>query len=136
MPSYPPDPFRIEVVERIRRTTRAERKEIIKAAKYNIFKVRSEDVTVDLLTDSGTSAMSDNQWAGIMRGDEAYAYARSFFSLEAAVKEIFGFVYYKLHFAVQTLLKGVRFIPRVLFPKPSPQLTLRLSVGHVGKVAS
>ena len=90
MPSYPDEPFRIKVVEPIRRTTRAEREQIIKAARYNIFKVRSSDVTVDLLTDSGTSAMSDNQWAGMMQGDEAYACARSYYSLEAAVGEIFG----------------------------------------------
>jgi tryptophanase len=91
MPTYPPEPFRIKVVEPIRRTTRTEREQIIKAARYNIFKVRSDDITVDLLTDSGTSAMSDNQWAGMMRGDEAYACARSFFSLEGAVRQIFGF---------------------------------------------
>ena len=91
MPSFPLEPFRIKVVEAIRRTTLEERKEIIKEAKYNVFRVRSEDIQVDLLTDSGTSAMSDRQWAGIMRGDEAYAYARSYFKLEAAVKDIFGF---------------------------------------------
>jgi len=94
MPSYPDEPFRIKVVEPIRRTTRAEREQIIKAARYNIFKVRSSDVTVDLLTDSGTSAMSDNQWAGMMQGDEAYACARSYYSLEAAVREIFGFSHF------------------------------------------
>lgn len=94
MPTYPPEPFRIKMVESIRRTTRPEREQIIKAAKYNIFKVHSDDVTVDLLTDSGTSAMSDNQWAGMMRGDEAYACARSFFSLEEAISQIFGFKHF------------------------------------------
>jgi len=94
MPHYPSEPFRIKVVERIRRTTRVERKQIIAKAKYNVFKIRSDDITVDLLTDSGTSAMSDKQWAGMMQGDEAYAYARSFFNLEAAVKEIFSFRYF------------------------------------------
>jgi tryptophanase len=94
MPTYPPEPFRIKVVEPIRRTTRTEREQIIKAARYNVFKVHSDDITVDLLTDSGTSAMSDNQWAGMMRGDEAYACARSFFSLEAAVRQIFGFSHF------------------------------------------
>jgi tryptophanase len=93
MPSYPAEPFRIKVVEPTRRTTRSERREIIKDAKYNIFKIRSDDITVDLLTDSGTAAMSDRQWGAMMVGDEAYACARSFFRLEAAVKEIFGFDY-------------------------------------------
>ena len=91
MDPYPAEPFRIKVVEPTRRTTRDERLEIIRAAKYNVFKVRSEDITVDLLTDSGTGAMSDRQWGAIMVGDEAYAYARSFFRLQAAVQEIFGF---------------------------------------------
>ncbi len=91
MPSYPLEPFRIKVVEAIRRTSHVEREQIIKAAKYNLFKIGSEDIAVDLLTDSGTSAMSDEQWAAMMRGDEAYAYARSLFRLEAAVQEIFGF---------------------------------------------
>jgi tryptophanase len=94
MPIYPPEPFRIKVVEPIRRTTRTEREHIIKTARYNVFKVRSDDITVDLLTDSGTSAMSDNQWAGMMRGDEAYACARSFYSLEGAVSQIFGFKHF------------------------------------------
>ncbi len=94
MPVYPPEPFRIKVVESIRQTTRSERQRIIEQARYNVFRVRSEDIAVDLLTDSGTAAMSDCQWAGMMRGDEAYAYARSYFSLEEAVTKIFGFRYF------------------------------------------
>lgn len=94
MPVYPPEPFRIKVVEAIRRTSRIERKQIIQAAKFNVFKIRSQDISVDLLTDSGTSAMSDEQWAAMMRGDEAYAYARSYFSLEEAVREIFCFKHF------------------------------------------
>ncbi len=94
MPIHPTEPFRIKVVEPIRRTSREEREQIIKAAKYNVFRIRSEDVAIDLLTDSGTAAMSDSQWSAIMRGDEAYACARSFFELEGAVSEIFGFQHF------------------------------------------
>jgi len=85
------EPFKIKSVEPIKMTTRAEREEIIKKAFYNPFLIRAEDVLIDLLTDSGTSAMSSEQWAALMRGDESYAGAQSFFRFEAVVKEIFGF---------------------------------------------
>ncbi|MCI0404587.1 MAG: tryptophanase [candidate division Zixibacteria bacterium] len=83
--------FKIKSVEPIKMTTRAQREEIIKTARYNPFLIRAEDVLIDLLTDSGTSAMSSEQWAALMRGDESYAGAQSFFRFEAVVKEIFGF---------------------------------------------
>lgn len=88
---FPSEPFKIKVVERIRTTTPSEREEILKKAGYNLFLVRAEDCHIDLLTDSGTSAMSDEQWAGLVRGDESYASSRSFFRFEKVVKELTGF---------------------------------------------
>ncbi|HEY3782537.1 MAG TPA: tryptophanase [Fimbriimonadaceae bacterium] len=87
------EPFRIKSVEPIRFTTREQRVEILKNAKYNPFLIDADDVIIDLLTDSGTSAMSAAQWGAIMVGDESYAGSRSFKRFEAKVKEIFGFDY-------------------------------------------
>ncbi len=87
------EPFKIKSVEPIRFTTPGEREEFIKRAGYNLFLVPAEEVLIDLLTDSGTSAMSAEQWAGIMRGDESYAGARSYYRFEAKVKELTGFAY-------------------------------------------
>jgi tryptophanase len=84
------EPFRIKVVEPIPHTTREERSRFLEQASYNPFRLRAEQVMIDLLTDSGTSAMSTRQWAGMMEGDESYAGARSFFRFREAVREIFG----------------------------------------------
>jgi tryptophanase len=85
------EPFRIKVVEPIKQTTRKERLQILNNAHNNLFGVPAEDVFIDLLTDSGTNAMSDRQWSAMMQGDESYAGARSFYKFERAVQEILGF---------------------------------------------
>ncbi|HVP20917.1 MAG TPA: tryptophanase [Anaerolineaceae bacterium] len=94
MPIYPPEPFRIKMVEPIRLISPAERLSAMRQAGYNLFSLRAEDVYVDLLTDSGTGAMSQHQWAAIMQGDESYAGARSYFSLKEAMAQIFGFEHF------------------------------------------
>ncbi|HPW65665.1 MAG TPA: tryptophanase [Salinivirgaceae bacterium] len=86
--------YRIKMVENIKKSTREERKQWIKEAKYNLFFLKSDQVFIDLLTDSGTGAMSDQQWSAMMLGDESYAGARSYYNMKNAIKEILGFDYF------------------------------------------
>lgn len=84
------EPFRIKSIERVKRSTKSEREQWLREAQYNVFRVKAENVYIDCLTDSGTSAMSTEQWAAIMLGDESYAGCKSFYKLEASVRDVFG----------------------------------------------
>ncbi|MFX0145734.1 MAG: tryptophanase [Candidatus Hodarchaeota archaeon] len=89
----PPEPFKIKMIEHVNMPDQKRRTEAINEAGYNTFLLKSEDVYIDLLTDSGTSAMSDAQWSAMMLGDEAYAGARSFYNLEKAIQDVLGYEY-------------------------------------------
>jgi tyrosine phenol-lyase len=133
-----PEPFKIKVVERIAATTREEREAIMKEAGYNLFGVPAEKVFIDLLTDSGTSAMSDRQWAGIMVGDEAYACCRNFYHLTETVQRIFGFKHVlPTHQgrAAEHILFATIATPESQIPSNTHFDTTRANIEHTGAKA-
>ncbi len=133
------EPFRIKAVEPIRMTTRAEREEKIQRAFYNVFLLRAEDVLIDLLTDSGTGAMSSGQWAAVMRGDESYAGSPSYYRFEESVRRCFPFEHIiPTHQgrAAERILFNVTCGPGQIVPNNTHFDTTRANIEYRGAVAS
>ena len=129
------EPFRIKMVEPIKLTSREEREQLIRDAHYNPFLLRAEDVIIDLLTDSGTSAMSSDMWGALMRGDESYAGARSWYRFRDAVTDIFGFkqvIPTHQGRAAEHILFGVMVKPDSIVPNNTHFDTTRGNIEFVG----
>lgn len=138
MAQYVLEPFRIKSVEPIKPTTRPERERVMRAAGYNVFLLHAQDVMIDLLTDSGTTAMSDNQWAGMMLGDESYAGSKNYYHLQDAVRDIFGFEHFvPTHQGrgAEQVLFNVLVQPGQIVPNNTHFDTTRANVEAVGGVA-
>jgi tyrosine phenol-lyase len=132
------EPFKIKAVEPIKFTTEEEREEILRKAGYNVFNIPAEDVIIDLLTDSGTNAMSSKQWAGIMDGDESYAGSKSFFRFERVVKRITGFKHViPVHQgrAAEKILFSIVAGPGKFIPNNTHFDTTRANIEFVGATA-
>ena len=132
------EPFRVKVVEPLRMTTREERDSYLKEVWYNLFLLRAENVIIDLLTDSGTAAMSSEQWAAAMRGDESYAGSSSFYRFEASVRDIFGFNHViPMHQgrAAERILFSVMCKPGQIIPNNTHFDTTRANIEYTGAQA-
>jgi tryptophanase len=129
------EPFKVKVVEPIKMTTREEREQYLKQAWYNLFQLRAENVIIDLLTDSGTSAMSADQWSAIMRGDESYAGSASFYHFEEVIRDIFGFKHIiPMHQgrAAERILFSVMSKPGQIVPNNTNFDTTRANIEYIG----
>ncbi|MBI4316957.1 MAG: tryptophanase [Chloroflexi bacterium] len=133
-----PEPFRIKMVESLHPSTREQRQRWLEVAGYNLFNIRATQVYVDLLTDSGTGAMSDRQWSALLRGDESYAGAESFYRLAKVVEDVFGFTQFvPTHQgrAAEALLFGAMVRPGQMVPNNTHFDTTRANLEAIGASA-